>query len=398
MGRSSTKRKIYCEKCKSTYVEDSFYKSNLEKYAKNNGYMNICKKCITMNVDNWDADTYLPILQEADVPYIPRVWNKLLKTYCQDPAKVNGMTVIGRYLGAMRMAQYKKYRWNDTEYLMKVEDNEKEISMRQQGKTESEIQKTLEEDRAPLEKPEIFKEAERKAAVGSATISSSPLASNTQSAEELGLTEDDINYLSIKWGSSYSPDEWVKLEQLWVEMNESYDIQTAGERDSLKMICKTSLKAHQLIDLGDVDGFQKLTRVYETLMKQNKFTSSQLRDESKGIDCLGKFVALCEQEGGFIPQYYTPELQDRVDETLADTKRYLRTLVQTESSLDMLIESAIKAIEKENEHTEQDAIDEIMKFADEDPEYSPLEDYQELRAFEEQELAADIEREEEDGA
>ena len=398
MGRSSTKRKIYCEKCKSTYVEDSFYKSNLEKYAKNNGYMNICKKCITMNVDNWDADTYLPILQEADVPYIPRVWNKLLKTYCQDPAKVNGMTVIGRYLGAMRMAQYKKYRWNDTEYLMKVEDNEKEISMRQQGKTESEIQKTLEEDRAPLEKPEIFKEAERKAAAESATISSSPLASNTQSAEELGLTEDDINYLSIKWGSSYSPDEWVKLEQLWVEMNESYDIQTAGERDSLKMICKTSLKAHQLIDLGDVDGFQKLTRVYETLMKQNKFTSSQLRDESKGIDCLGKFVALCEQEGGFIPPYYTPEPQDRVDETLADTKRYLRTLVQTESSLDMLIESAIKAIEKENEHTEQDAIDEIMKFADEDPEYSPLEDYQELRAFEEQELAADIEREEEDGA
>ena len=83
---------------------------------------------------------------------------------------------------------------------------------------------------------------------------------------------------------------------------------------------------------------------------------------------------------------------------MADTKRYLRTLVQTESSLDMLIESAIKAIEKENEHTEQDAIDEIMKFADEDPEYSPLEDYQELRAFEEQELAADIEREEEDGA
>ena len=64
MGRSSTKRKIYCEKCKSTYVEDSFYKSNLEKYAKNNGYMNICKKCITMNVDNWDTNTYLPILQK----------------------------------------------------------------------------------------------------------------------------------------------------------------------------------------------------------------------------------------------------------------------------------------------------------------------------------------------
>lgn len=132
-------------------------------------------------------------------------------------------------------------------------------------------------------------------------------------------------------------------------------------------------------------------------MKQNKFTSSQLRDESKGIDCLGKFVALCEKEGGFIPQYYTPEPQDRVDETLADTKRYLRTLVQTESSLDLLIENAIKAIEKENDHTEQDAIDEIMNFDKEEEENYSLEDYEELQAFEDEELRADIEREEEDG-
>lgn len=148
-----------------------------------------------------------------------------------------------------------------------------------------------------------------------------------------------------------------------------------------------------------VDGFQKLTRVYETLMKQNKFTSSQLRDESKGIDCLGKFVALCEQEGGFIPQFYETEPQDRVDETLADTKRFLKTLVETESSLDMLIENAIKTLEKENEHTEQDSIDEIMNFVDKKdgaPD-TALEDYQELRAFEEEELAKDLEREVEDG-
>lgn len=218
--------------------------------------MNVCKKCITMNVDNWDPDTYLPILEEADVPYIPKVWNNLLKNYCQDPEKVNGMTVIGRYLGTMRMAQYKKWRWADTDYLQKVDKNEKEVALRNQGKSESEIQQIITESNAPVEKPQEFIEKEKAVAAAAAAAANSrapsslPLA-NKPSAEELGLTEDDINYLSIKWGSSYSPDEWVKLEQLWVEMNESYDIQTAGERDSLKMICKTSLKAHQLIDLGD---------------------------------------------------------------------------------------------------------------------------------------------------
>ena len=80
------------------------------------------------------------------------------------------------------------------------------------------------------------------------------------------------------------------------------------------------------------------------------------------------------------------------------TVSYRYSLINENYNNKESLKSQLGEIEKENEHTEQDAIDEIMKFADEDPEYSPLEDYQELRAFEEQELAADIEREEEDGA
>jgi hypothetical protein len=64
------------------------------------------------------------------------------------------------------------------------------------------------------------------------------------SAEELGLTEDEITYLRMKWGKSYKPEEWVQLEQLYEEMMSSYDIQTAGHKDTLKLICKTSLKAN----------------------------------------------------------------------------------------------------------------------------------------------------------
>ena len=56
------------------------------------------------------------------------------------------------------------------------------------------------------------------------------------------ITEEDKTYLRLKWGKAYKPDEWVKLEQLYEEMMESYDIQSAGHIDTLKMICKTSLK------------------------------------------------------------------------------------------------------------------------------------------------------------
>jgi hypothetical protein len=54
---------------------------------------------------------------------------------------------------------------------------------------------------------------------------------------------------------------------------ESYDIQTAAHKDTLKLICKTSLKANQLIDMGDIEGYQKMSKVYDTLMKSGKFTA-----------------------------------------------------------------------------------------------------------------------------
>lgn len=36
---------------------------------------------MTMMVDNWDPSTYKWILEEADVPYIPDEWNKLMRNY-----------------------------------------------------------------------------------------------------------------------------------------------------------------------------------------------------------------------------------------------------------------------------------------------------------------------------
>ena len=75
-----------------------FYTSNnLDKYP-NDGKLPKCKKCITMHVDNWNPDTYLWILQECDVPYIPEQWNQLMGKFAKDRTKVTGMTILGRYL------------------------------------------------------------------------------------------------------------------------------------------------------------------------------------------------------------------------------------------------------------------------------------------------------------
>jgi hypothetical protein len=88
-----------------------------------------------------------------------------------------------------------------------------------------------------------------------------------------GLTDEDKTYLRLKWGKTYKPDEWVELEKLYMEMMESYDIQAAGDKNTLMLACKSSLKANQLLDIGDIDGAQKAMKMYDSLMKAGKWTA-----------------------------------------------------------------------------------------------------------------------------
>ena len=84
-----------------------------------------------MHVDNWNPDTYIWILQEADVPYVPEEWNKLMRTYAKDRSKVTGTTIVGRYLAKMRLNQWNKYKWADSKFLQELEANKREAVMKE---------------------------------------------------------------------------------------------------------------------------------------------------------------------------------------------------------------------------------------------------------------------------
>jgi len=97
-----------------------------------------------MHVDNWNSDTYLWILQEVDVPYVPEKWNKLLATYGKDKTKLTGMSILGRYLSKMKLKQYKEYRWNDTEHLQALANKKIEETMKRSGYDRQQIDEALE--------------------------------------------------------------------------------------------------------------------------------------------------------------------------------------------------------------------------------------------------------------
>ncbi len=352
----------YCEKCNRTMNASEFYGSNnLEKYPT--GKLNQCKKCITMHVDNWNPDTYLWILQEADVPYVPKEWQSLMMKYATNPSEVTGTTILGRYLSKMKLKQYKDTRWKDTERLQELEDAKLEQTMKRQGYDAVQIMEAKEKGRVftmpdkPLEEP-VYED-------NIAAPQEDYFTQQNGPEEDLDLTEEDRTYLRLKWGKTYKPEEWVKLEQLYEEMMASYDIQGAGHKDTLKLICKTSLKANQLIDIGDIEGFQKMSKVYDSLMKSGKFTAAQNKSESSGeFDSISELVEMCEREG-FIPRYYTEGPMDRVDETLNDLKNYTHTLVTEEMNLGNLIEAAVKNMVDQENREEDEDIEDVDNLDDE---------------------------------
>ena len=371
---------LRCEKCGKVLKAIEFYGSNnTEKYP--DGKLKQCKACLTMHVDNWDPTTYHWILEEVDVPYIQEEWNKILQKELSEGKKITTMTIIGKYLAKMKLKQFKDYRWKDTNLLREMAEARAAEAMRLQGYAQAEIDQALATGivQAP-ERPTMFAETD--------------LPPEPEMDEfENDLTEEDRTYLRLKWGKSYRAEEWVTLEQLYEEMLQSYDIQAAGDLNTLKLACKCSLKANQLLDIGDVDGAQKATKMYDSLMKSGKWTAAQNKtDENELIDSVGELVALCERDG-FIPRYYSATPKDHVDRVIEDLKKYTTDLVREETGLSSMIEMAMRQMEDEKakieaaaelgEDTEEEAENKMFNY---DAEVIPVSaaDYEEFNEFQEE--------------
>lgn len=397
MAKNTEKVKRFCEKCERTKDLMNFYKSNnKEKYP--DGYLNICKDCLTARIDNWDKETYLWILQECDVPYVPEKWNDLLARWGSDRSSVKGTTIIGRYLASMRLNQFKNYRWKDTQFIQDLMTKKRKETMELQGYSQEEINKAVLSLTQPVPEEVAIPKIETKTEKVNTNFSTDFNDKQLVDDEDVlitSLTTEDKIYLRMKWGKSYRPDEWVQLEKLYKDMMESYDIQGAGHEDTLKLVCKTSLKSNQLLDLGDVEGAQKMIRMYDVLMKNGRFTAAQNKSENgEGVDSVSEIVAMCETDG-FIPRYYTDGPQDKVDRTLQDLQSYTHSLITEEMNLGNLIEQAVKQIQQDKE---KEALRDADAAADDDEAFENdlfAEHDAEIKDDEFEELQQMIEREEE---
>lgn len=364
-----------CQKCGKVLDEGQFYT------YKNGTKTELCKKCLTMHIDNFDESTYLWLLEKMDVPYVPAEWNSLRdKAYAKDAEKMNGMSVFGKYLSKMKLKQWKEYSWADSEKLQaeaaaKAENNgvekNEEFEAELQAKYEAgEISEA--EYKTLMSVPAQMKAEEERPAANPYLGPDNPYNEQEMFPEEelpdpsAELTQEDKIYLAMKWGRMYKLAEWVELEKTYNEMMESFDIQDADTKNTLILLCKTTLKANQALDRGDIEGFQKLSKVQESLRKSAKFTAAQNKEKKDDfIDCVGELVLMCEKEG-FIPRFATDIPQDKVDITLKDMQNYTRKLVTQDLGFGQQIEDALKKIQLQKELEAQEDANEPEKLSTED--------------------------------
>lgn len=368
-----------CQKCNRFLNIDQFYRSrNLEAYPPE-GYLPVCKKCFTMHLNNWEPSSITPLLEIMDVPYIPEEWDALLKRYGQDPKKTSQTAIFGRYLSKMKLKQFSDYRFADSERILEEREKQKQIAaardesyrLRYAAIQDGNVLDKVNADISLLSDDEIlelFPQVEYQQQLQQGFLGAQQFQQVPQepSVEDQIPIEDKMK-LSIKWGKTYTVNEWLTMERMYRDMLESYEIKTASHLDYLKMICKTSLKMNQSIDVNDFEGYNKLAKVYDSLMKSAKFTAAQNKTESENeFQAVSELILMAEEEG-FIPRFDVSVPQDIIDATMRDMERYLNTLVREEQGLGNLIEVAISQMKREEEASaELEAALEGEDFVEED--------------------------------
>ena len=339
-----------CVNCKREMQDVNFYT------YRNGEKTEMCKNCMTLHVDNFKPETFVWLLEKMDVPYIPEEWNIIRdKAYAKDPRKMNGMSVFGKYLSKMKLRQFKEYHWADSEKLQEqyaarvAAEEQAERVFQERVKEQFENGEISQAQYRTLVSTEFQKENEKiippSDPVGQDNMFNEKNFISQEEMPDLGvdLTLEDKQYLAVKWGRTYKISEWIELQKKYMEMMQSFDIQDADSKNTLIFICKTYLKMNQAIDCGDVQGYQKLSRVYDSLRKSMKVTAAQKKEEkAEFIDSVGQLVAYCQKNGGQIPRYEIKTPYDIVDKIIDDLKEYNRTLIYEDTALARQIEDYIK--------------------------------------------------------
>lgn len=273
-GRKSTKsnlNKKMCVTCnKEKYHKNDFYTSNND-FHKNDGKFPVCKDCILLSLNYDNLETIYDVLRQMNRPFLIEVWEKSVIE-----AKKSNKEIFGVY--------YKNILLNN---------------------------KTLTWNNSILNQRESV--------------------NNNYSQEDLSNHHIDFNVtkdMIIRWGSNYSTEDYMKLENFYDKMMLSNKIETPQEIEYLRKLAVISIKMDKELESGNYAQVKQLGDLFSKYMTDSKLRAMDKSEADKtgGIRNFSTIFAEVEKDGNIPPWEEYRKIkgltQDIVDQTIMHIENF----------------------------------------------------------------------------
>lgn len=278
------------EKCPTCKLEKDLV------YSNNPLVKPICYDCLEDIIDTSNLEHADFFCRSYNLPFNPDKWIKMVQ---KDPDNV-----IRNYI----------------KYYVKVEENSKYITSTR----------------------DLWKEANKE---WERTITHSQLLENMEAVKD-----DFMKKGAVKWGSDYTFEELIQLENLFSTTIASFDVNNPMQIDAIKKACKLSIMVDRAVQNGQVKEIRELSDSYNKFIKTAKIDEMIESSQGDVLRTVSDLVNYIEKEG-FEFDYYDNYDRDVVDTTIKDMKEYLRTLVLESTGLEQTLET-IRKVYQEKKHDE----------------------------------------------
>lgn len=222
-----------CVRCGGTFGVEGFAPTKSLFFP--DGAIPVCNDCVDkdLRMHDWDWDYIDKMCQMADIPFVPREWERL--------REMNEQEVFYRYATVFLSSEYEGIGWSDYYKAFK--------ELKKQGAIEDEL-------------PEIAERKERE--------------------------------LKEKWGGNYDLEALQYLEGLFNGLMTTQNVNGALQVDQAKKICKMSYEVDRRIEEGS--DFDKLLSSYDKLVKAAEFTPKNVKNIND-FDTFGEAIKWLEKKG-----------------------------------------------------------------------------------------------------
>jgi len=151
----------------------------------------------------------------------------------------------------------------------------------------------------------------------------------------------------IKWGSNYTFEELITLENLYINTLKANDVSNPMQKDAIKKACKMSVALDRSIVNGDSKEINELSKAYQNFVKTAKIDdliTASSQDVIANVAQLVKFI----EDQGYEFEYYDNVDRDIVDKSMKDIQQFLQRLVIDATGLESVFETINSALKTED--------------------------------------------------